>query len=775
MLFVGIAVTLLLVVAPGRDALLLVIEDVNNYEFSSLISLIVGLFIWSVASEFGIRYSIYVTDNSGKSLSAERVEWRKFVQKLVAGGSLMFPCVLIIISLLTMVITDPSIHQNNMWMSLAFTLFLVYWLLSILTNLYFHSFYAYRHGIVNKRWILSQTRLSPHEIYWTSKIFGIYNEYVFILPKPANYLGQELQNITPFTDFFEKAPKSKRDGFPQNQKLLVDGIVVPEGFEFQKFEDGGDDKNESFRWIYRIPLRFYRVLHKQVYWLFAVAFALLLIVSFLPADRGIFEFLGSPGLLCGSLACWIGVYVGVLYADFALLRNSWFSLRLFLFILLLFSSYVNNDHPARTYKTAVTSRMGLNNHFDAWFANYKKHFKNHPDTAKYPVVFICAEGGAFRTGAYTALFLEGLQQKLARQNIDFRQSVYAMSGVSGGALGLGFYNTENFINKPGDFVKKDGETPAETFFRHDCLAPIMGKMMYGDLLNLWIPFHIKRFDRAIALESSWEDAFDQLLKPNERTRGNTFKKNFLSLYPKNTTRPLPLFLINTTEVETGYQCWLSSVAPGYITYGDERDLFRRKFQGLGMNYSTAIGISSRFPLFSPGAMVEITKSPDGKDTSYRRHYVDGGYYENTGAGGMYELMSQLRRDSLSKQIYPIVIYLRFSGQPANQAQEVRFGNEITEILEGMFDTRAARTHIAVQQLNGLADFYNSHGNYRVKTGAWIDEPLKKNLREVPMNWVLSKQSMDNVKTAVNEQLERNGGIIDKIIYSKYQFPQLRQQ
>src|SRR5215469_9461740 len=60
MLFVGIAVTLLLLVAPGRDALLLVIEDVNNYDFSSLISLLIGLFFWSIVSEFGVRYSIYV-------------------------------------------------------------------------------------------------------------------------------------------------------------------------------------------------------------------------------------------------------------------------------------------------------------------------------------------------------------------------------------------------------------------------------------------------------------------------------------------------------------------------------------------------------------------------------------------------------------------------------------------------------------------------------------------------------------------------------------------
>ena len=107
-----------------------------------------------------------------------------------------------------------------------------------------------------------------------------------------------------------------------------------------------------------------------------------------------------------------------------------------------------------------------------------------------------------------------------------------------------------------------------------------------------------------------------------------------------------------------------------------------------VNYSTAINFSSRFPLTSPGGMIRE------KNSFYNRklHYVDGGYYENTGAASMEELLYQVRADSLSKQVYPVVIYLRFSDDPANQTKDISFANEISEIVEGIYDTRNGRTY-----------------------------------------------------------------------------------
>ena len=159
---------------------------------------------------------------------------------------------------------------------------------------------------------------------------------------------------------------AERNYFPQDTKLVAAGVSVPADFIFTKFEDGGTADTGSLRWIYEVPLSFYKVLHKQVKWIFFSALVMLVAVSCIPADEGIFEFLGAPGLLCGALACWIGIYIGVLYVDFAVLRKFWLSLRFLLLVLVLCSSYFNNDHPVRVHPSN-NKRMAFKTHFERWF------------------------------------------------------------------------------------------------------------------------------------------------------------------------------------------------------------------------------------------------------------------------------------------------------------------------------------------------------------------------------------------------------------------------
>ncbi|HEY8931652.1 MAG TPA: patatin-like phospholipase family protein, partial [Mucilaginibacter sp.] len=549
------------------------------------------------------------------------------------------------------------------------------------------------------------------------------------------------------------------------------------GFDFCRFETGGKDETASFRWVYSIPLSFYHCLHRQVKALFFGAIVILVLISLIPGDINMFEWMAAPGLLCGSFACWIGIYVGVLYIDYALLRKKIFSIRALLLVLFLCSSYFNNDHPVRYNNEPAKPRIAFKRHFEAWFTEYKKEMDRdaqfYQRKGKYPVVFICAEGGALRTGAYTAIFLDKLQDTLASHNINFKRAVYAMSGVSGGSLGLGYYNATNFINKPADFNKDFGEdtTAAQRFFIHDFLSPVIGKMFYGDLLNLFIPFHINRLDRAIGLEQSWEYAYKTLLK--DKTQ-NTFAGNFLAPYDTATKSPLPLLMINTTEVESGNQAWVTNVTPGNIIFAESRDLLGGKISK-GLNYSTAINFSSRFPLFSPGGMLSGTKTvkkASGKDTTFgwKLHYIDGGYYENTGAGSMLELLTQIKHSPLGRQIYPVVIYLRFSDNPADKNSTINFGNELSEVISGIYNTRSGRSTMAVQQLNELSQRFLN----RSFTGTYIDEPLTENQRQVPMNWVLSRQSMSNIKRNVNAKLKDSSGraALPIILNCKYDFPKI---
>ena len=82
---------------------------------------------------------------------------------------------------------------------------MVYWLMSILTHLYFHSFDAIKNQRIGKRWPLSAIRLSPAERLWSTKIYGIYNDFVFYPAKAREITsGRKRKNLETFTDYFDE-------------------------------------------------------------------------------------------------------------------------------------------------------------------------------------------------------------------------------------------------------------------------------------------------------------------------------------------------------------------------------------------------------------------------------------------------------------------------------------------------------------------------------------------------------------------------------------------
>ena len=83
--------------------------------------------------------------------------------------------------------------------------------------------------------------------------------------------------------------------------------------------------------------------------------------------------------------------------------------------------------------------------------------------------------------------------------------------------------------------------------------------------------------------------------------------------------------------------------------------------------------------------------------------------------------------------------------------------------------------MAVQQLNGLTHHFDRSKGRRENTGLVIDEPLDEDQRQVPLDWVLSEQSMTNVKSDVNKKLNYESGILPIIMHCKYPFPALKQK
>ncbi len=101
-------------------------------------------------------------------------------------------------------------------------------------------------------------------------------------------------------------------------------------------------------------------------------------------------------------------------------------------------------------------------------------------------------------------------------------------------------------------------------------------------------------------------------------------------------------------------------------------------------------------------------------------------------------MDTFRRQGFN--IRPFVITLRF-GEDATSTGAINMGNEIMEVLNGIYNVRGGRVKMAAEELNTIVNN---------RKGIIIALKLARDVQQVPMNWVLSERSLNNLDDFVNE-------------------------
>jgi hypothetical protein len=717
LLFFDLLALFAFVIAPqGTDVLLSISEDIGGNEIISKawtgIWLIIALLFWCVASEFCARFLIYITDNSGKALTPHRVKARKYFQKLASRASLFFPLMLMLLAFSKALwVNYEDINQSGNEGDLSQIVGGTFIIITFLIAEAILVYKLYLGGWIIKlskqyKW-LDWIAMSVHENDWVIKLYGILDDVRIDIPA---------------ADKDYDVPDLPRG------ILLPNGMILPDSPYFDPYDSNPKTEGPVNIWMFKINVRFYRCLLRQLFVLGLLAVTgILLFGVLLPVEA--YLNVGAAALICFAFGCWQIVYALMHFFDKA---QSVFPVRFFVFCLLIFSTYMNYDHPVRELQGVNAKRVPLQEHFDTWFKNLAA---DTLETAYYrigeqeaiPVIFIAAEGGALRTGAFTAMMLAKLQDQFPA----FHKYIYCYSGVSGGTLGTNFFNAElmRHLNNH-DTTRYSYAT--EKFFKNDFLASVTGKLVFGEVLNYFIPVHIERMDRAIAMENIWEYAWGRIY-PDE-------KKNILAQSFNETIKPgLPAIFINTTEVETGLQCVWSNVEINSVPLYQKRDLYKRVNKQLA--YSTAINLSTRFPLVSPGAAFFYSVK-NGKDSvKVRSHFVDGGYYENKGSETLLQVLKALHLNNVP--VKPYILQFNF-GEADSTIAPVKSFNEVKEVVSAIYNTREGRGAISQEELK----------KYVVDSlkGELINLDLKLNTKRIPMNWILSK-------TAVNRLSELTGRMV----------------
>lgn len=370
-----------------------------------------------------------------------------------------------------------------------------------------------------------------------------------------------------------------------------------------------------------------------------------------------------------------------------------------------------------------------------------------PDnTEPYPVVFVAAEGGGIRAAYFTAQVLAAIQDRCPA----FTRHLFIISGVSGGSVGAATFagiadalaasDAKANLGCPGGLVGR-GEFAerTEAVLKADYLGPLVATMLFPDALQRLLPFSIPAWDRARTLEETIERSFKFELKSDFMERG---------LYSYwRPDRNVPVLIFNATSVETGHRTVASPIYPL-----EERFHRLTTFYDLApftnFRISTMAVTSARFPLVTPAAALSNGDS--------KLRFVDGGYFENSGAATLSEAVDvAMQMAALYKiSIRPVVIRIGNSPSMLAATENRKVSDEMQkpastglgELLSPirtMANTREARGVLAAETLKTqITTMQDDH-----KLSDYVEFQIGVDAIPIPLGWQLASSTR---KALVNQ-------------------------
>ena len=333
----------------------------------------------------------------------------------------------------------------------------------------------------------------------------------------------------------------------------------------------------------------------------------------------------------------------------------------FLLFLLAFFLGLKETHDVKTFGlkndtgNGYAERPDLETYLRAWL-NARVPLS---DTAGglYDTYFILSNGGASRSGYWTAAILGGLEDStLAWMNMGhgaadgkgpvvtrkpgngygrFSDHIFCLSGTSGGGVGVAaFFSmlSDRRHLSSGSYAKS-----AKAFLQQDYFTFTVARMLGPDYLN-YITHFSSTGDRGRALEEGLEWSSQQMDTANYMVPFYAPLSAFRAL-DRGGRLAMPLLFINTTRMQDGNPGVVTNLRLDSGRFNKRVDVLSLLDTDKDVSLASGAILGARFPYLSPAGNIA------------NNYFVDGGYFDNSGAGVVQETMQGIvdivRKDSLN--------------------------------------------------------------------------------------------------------------------------------
>ncbi len=280
---------------------------------------------------------------------------------------------------------------------------------------------------------------------------------------------------------------------------------------------------------------------------------------------------------------------------------------------------------------------------------FSQQFQKGSDT----VFFVASHGGGLKANAWTLHVLNELDH-MSKGN--FITQTVALSGASGGSLGLALYG--NILGE------KKGNNRA--------ISKVIGDIEKGNYASADVAL-LFGFDflRSLYPLNQWvktkNRSYMSMLKYQQKIRGEKDPKldvtNFRSFWSKlnHKKRKLPALIMNTASTSGRRGVFFSLKTPYFdsiFPFSENLADLRNKLNyPASLSFYNAVSTTNRFPIFSPAAKIKGVG-----------HFIDAGAIDNSGLLGCWDLYLHLRGKGLFEN--KVVVFVEIINGKSNYVEHI---------------------------------------------------------------------------------------------------------
>jgi len=379
-------------------------------------------------------------------------------------------------------------------------------------------------------------------------------------------------------------------------------------------------------------------------------------------------------------------------------------------------------------------------HFDAhwWLGHWlDARLAQQAEGSPIHAIVVTADGGGIRAAVWSALLLSALQDREPA----FASRILALSGVSGGSLGVATFSAliadADHLDRCGPDRTKRMESCAERVLGADFLAPAIVAIGLSDLINAGSGRTLLP-DRATALEQAFETGWRDTIGTD------TFAEPYDQLWAgADRAARVPDLFLNGTEARRGKRV----VMGPYRLGADTLSIRQMMPSGELVRLSTAVMMSARFPAVSPIGVV----TRDGAPTSL---VVDGGFLDNSGTATALEVIAALRSEAARRGVEQRldIVVLSITNAPEPEPGAVR--REMSAAGWGYTSLiGAASAPLATLDLarGALTQAHRDalRADVCANGGRIITLSLREDAVDFPLGWMLSARTRDAMQAQID--------------------------